>query len=88
MIGMLEIMLVIFVAVGIMVPPAWPVIPFGAVLYLLMKKADDNTQAAAAVILSGDDSDGAFWRHWFSLAIFAAIGLGAVWLLSVGAVIL
>lgn len=76
-------LLVVCVVLGLLVPVAWPVIPFGVVLYLLLKWADSGVEQAQAAILAGDRSDGAYMRHWLALALFAAVGLGGVFLLSV-----
>lgn len=86
----LEVFLGLCIFLGLIVPPAGPIlIPFGLILYALLKRGDQEMAEAVAEYNETGGTWSSFWRVVFSIIVFTAIGLtGAsvlIWLNAGGA---
>lgn len=72
----LEVFLGLCIFLGLIIPPAAPVlIPFGLILYALLKRGDQAMTEAVAAYNADGGSWASFWDVVVAIITFAAVGL-------------
>ncbi len=72
----LEVFLALCIFLGLIIPPAGPIlIPFGLVLYALLKRGDQQMTEAVAEYNADGGTWSSFWRVAGAIVAFAAVGI-------------